>query len=152
MRAAGAAFDERLAVSPASYSLPAGVAAAKELVARGVDFDGVFAVTDSLALGVLRGFHEAGVNVPGDVLVVGFDDVYEGQFSVPSLTTVDPDQEFVARKAVALLLKRMKAAQIPDTREFTHKPRLVIRESSTPASTGCPIQPPSSVQQRDRHV
>ena len=57
-------------------------------------------ITDTVALGAIRGFADLGVDVPRDVRVVGFDDILDSQFSVPSLTSIAPDHDEVARLAV----------------------------------------------------
>ncbi len=58
---------------------------------------------DLLALGVLRALFEARIDVPGDIAVVGFDDIEDGRFSTPSLTTVAPDKPYIARTTIELL-------------------------------------------------
>lgn len=118
-------------VHASSYSPAGGVEAARELLARPGEVDGVFAATDSLAVGVVRGFADAGYRVPDDVLVVGFDDVDESQYIVPSLTTVDAGIDRVAHSAVELLLQRIEEGPDAPPRERIHPPRLVVRESST---------------------
>jgi DNA-binding LacI/PurR family transcriptional regulator len=70
----------------------AGAAAVRRLLADGVPFDAVFALNDTLGLGVLRALGEAGVRVPDEVAVIGFDNIDESQFSVPSLSSVELTQ------------------------------------------------------------
>ena len=60
----------------------------------------MFALNDLLAWGVLRELRERGVAVPDDVRVIGFDDVEESAYMVPSLSTVNPGREAIARLAV----------------------------------------------------
>ena len=67
----------------------------------------VFAANDQMALGVLRALHEAGRDVPGDVSIVGFDDIPEAQFFTPPLTTVRQDFSEVGRQSLMLLLDEM---------------------------------------------
>jgi len=64
----------------------------------------VFAANDQMALGLLGGLHEAGLSVPGDISVVGFDDVPDAAYYWPKLTTVRQDFDELARRAVAALL------------------------------------------------
>ena len=78
---------------PGDWSADRGYAVGRELVAGGLP-TAVFAANDQLALGLLRAFAEAGVRVPGDVSVVGFDDVDGSAQFFPPLTTVR--QEFTA--------------------------------------------------------
>jgi DNA-binding LacI/PurR family transcriptional regulator len=81
--------------------------AAHRLVDEGLPFDGLFCMTDTVALGALRGFADRGVRVPQDVAVIGFDGINEGEYSVPSLTTIQTDLDDLARKTVGLLLNRL---------------------------------------------
>ena len=68
----------------------------------------VFALNDTLGLGVLRALGAAGVSVPDDVAVIGFDNIEESRFSVPSLSSVDSGREEIAEVAVELLLERIR--------------------------------------------
>lgn len=70
----------------------------------------VFAANDQMALGLLGGLHEAGLSVPGDISVVGFDDVPDAAYYWPKLTTVRQDFDELARRAVAALLGGADAA------------------------------------------
>ena len=92
--------------------------------------DVVFALNDLLALGVLRGLADAGLRVPEDVAVVGFDDIEQSRYAVPSLTTVAPDKEAVARSAVEHLARRLDVGDAWEPEEVTIGARLVVRESS----------------------
>lgn len=66
------------------------------MLESGLQFDAVFALNDLLAWGVLRELRERGVAVPDDVRVIGFDDVEESAYMVPSLSTVNPGREAIA--------------------------------------------------------
>lgn len=88
--------------------------------------DAVLAITDTVALGVVRGLRDRGLQVPEDVLVAGFDDIPESEFLTPSLTTVRPDHRWMAERAVELLMGRInpthvrtsaRAGQTPAVRE-----------------------------------
>jgi DNA-binding LacI/PurR family transcriptional regulator len=68
-----------------------GYEAVQELIASGAGFDGIFAATDLLAIGAMRAIQDAGMSVPGDVSVVGFDDIPLASHVSPSLTTVRQD-------------------------------------------------------------
>lgn len=70
----------------------------------------VFAANDQMALGLLSGLHEAGVAVPGEISVVGFDDTPDAAFYWPKLTTVRQDFDELARRAVAVLTGDQGAA------------------------------------------
>ncbi|MGP8205741.1 MAG: LacI family DNA-binding transcriptional regulator [Acidimicrobiales bacterium] len=127
----GIVFDPSLVVSIEKLTMQSGAEVARALVASRNRFDGVFCVTDTVAIGVLRGLADAGVRVPSRVKVIGFDNVEEGAFTVPSLSSIDPDHETMARTAVSLLVRRIKggAAGKP-RREFVSKFSLVEREST----------------------
>ncbi|AQZ65185.1 LacI-type transcriptional regulator [[Actinomadura] parvosata subsp. kistnae] len=110
-------------------SMEAGRAAADRLADSGLGVDGVVAVTDTVALGLLRGLADRGLRVPGDVRVAGFDDVPPAAYAVPSLTTVAPDHRWMAAKAVELVVRRI-AAPLRPTGRYVAPFQLVVRESS----------------------
>ncbi|MBN8215193.1 MAG: LacI family DNA-binding transcriptional regulator [Spirochaetes bacterium] len=91
--------------------------------------DGVFAVNDAAALGVLRALHEAGRRVPEEVAVIGLDGIQAGEVSVPSLTTVEQPCEAMARAALELLVRRRGDFQAPHERRLL-APFLRVRESA----------------------
>lgn len=74
--------------------------AAAALLESGEPFDGVFAVCDAIAFGVLEAFHAAGVKVPDEVKVVGFDGLPAGELSNPPLTSIEPDLDLAGRLLV----------------------------------------------------
>jgi DNA-binding LacI/PurR family transcriptional regulator len=105
--------------------------AGREL-ARFRDFTAVFAANDQMALGLLHAFREAGLDVPGDVSVVGFDDIPESAHFWPPLTTVHQDFAELGRRAVGLLLGELGGDR--DNAQHRIVPELVIRDSTGPAS------------------
>ncbi|MBK3639597.1 LacI family DNA-binding transcriptional regulator [Streptomyces sp. MBT33] len=108
-----------------------GAQRAREMAESGLDFDGVFCVTDSLAMGVLRGLADSGIRVPDQVKVIGFDNVSESEFLIPSLSTVDPDRDGMAERAVDLLVRRIEqTAHSTRHRDFVGGFSLVVREST----------------------
>ncbi|MEU9441642.1 LacI family DNA-binding transcriptional regulator [Streptomyces sp. NPDC048304] len=131
LAAAALPEDPELVRCLPALTMEAGAREARAMVAGGLDFDGVFCVTDTVAMGVLRGLADAGVRVPEQVKVIGFDNVDESAFLVPSLSTVDPDHDLMAERAVALLVARLGSAGRPaDREEFVGPFSLVIREST----------------------
>jgi DNA-binding LacI/PurR family transcriptional regulator len=86
--------------------------------------DAVFCVTDEVAIGVMRAVHDAGLRIPDDVAVGGFDDIPEGRYATPRLTTVAPDKAEIARRAVAAVL-----GESPVAGPVSH--RLAPRESTS---------------------
>ena len=129
---AGIALDPRLTVHGGAWTRAAGAEAVQRLIDSGVPFDALFGFNDALALGALRGLLRAGYRVPEDVAVVGFDDTEDAHFSTPSLTTIAPGREEIARQAVELLNKRIKSRSTDLTGHLeTEAPyRLVVREST----------------------
>lgn len=91
----------------------------------------VFAANDQMAIGVLRALHECGRAVPGDVSVVGFDDVPEAEFLIPPLTTVRQDFPAVGRRAIEVLRRAIEGGD-PAPSPLV-PPELVLRGSTGPA-------------------
>ncbi|HEY1105848.1 MAG TPA: substrate-binding domain-containing protein, partial [Agromyces sp.] len=133
LEAHGIEFDESLVGPSMAWHRESGARAMREILGRGVPFDGVFAMNDTLALGAMRALLEAGRRVPDDVAVIGFDNIDEAQYTVPSLSTIDPGKAWIAQTAVATLLERIAH---PDSGA---PPRLlladfaVMERESTPA-------------------
>jgi DNA-binding LacI/PurR family transcriptional regulator len=101
------------------------------MVEEGVRFDAIFALNDTLGLGVLRALGEEGLRVPDDVAVIGFDNIDESKYSMPSMSTVDTGRDEIAAIAVDRLIERIneKGERRPPE---TFKPpfRIVKREST----------------------
>ncbi|WP_149203210.1 LacI family DNA-binding transcriptional regulator [Actinotalea subterranea] len=91
--------------------------------------DAVFCFNDLLALGALRALRDRGLTAPADVAVIGIDDIEEGRFSAPSLSTVAPDKRAIAETAVDLLL-RLRAGTEPHPVHAVVGHRVVPREST----------------------
>jgi DNA-binding LacI/PurR family transcriptional regulator len=89
----------------------------------------IFATTDVLAIGALKAADAAGVRVPNDLSVVGFDDISFAAYTVPALTTVRQPIEAMARLAIEIALRR---AANPGAPPETHwlDPELVVRDST----------------------
>lgn len=69
--------------------------------------DALFCMTDTVAFGTLRGLKDLDISVPDDMAVIGFDGIAMGAMTVPSLTTIAVDVDFIAKQAVDLLIKRI---------------------------------------------
>lgn len=98
------------------------------MLARMPEVTAIFAANDHLALGILRAMSERGRRVPGDVSVVGFDDVPEAAYFIPPLTTIRPDFQAVAEATLAMLLEQIASGTSASTRH-TIAPELVVRDS-----------------------
>jgi LacI family transcriptional regulator len=92
--------------------------------------DALFCFNDLLALGALRALHEAGMRVPEDVAVVGWDDVEDSRYSTPTLTTISPDKQEIASIAVGFLAARLGKEGGAAPRSVTAGFELVVREST----------------------
>lgn len=84
-----------------------GALAMAAILDSGVEVDGVLAFNDALAMGAMFELQVRGRRIPEDVAVVGFDDIEDARYTVPSLTTVDPGRREIARVAVELLCRRV---------------------------------------------
>lgn len=94
--------------------------------------DAVFAFSDELALGALHMTHLRGVRVPEDVAIVGFDDIEDGRYSQPPLTTVSPSKHQIAQRALQCLADRIYSPdnEVPAC-DLTVPHHLVVRASSS---------------------
>ncbi|WP_235038092.1 LacI family DNA-binding transcriptional regulator [Microbacterium sp. 18062] len=100
-------------------------------IAADADITAVFAANDQMALGVIRALHEAGRRVPGDVSVVGFDDMPDSANYWPPLTTVRQHFDRVGSAAIRALLAEIDG-QGPGADRLLVPTELVVRESSGP--------------------
>lgn len=107
MRAAGLRVRREWVVAPAGYGRVDGAVAAHRLLAATQRPDAIFCFNDELAFGVLHALHSEGVSVPGDIAVIGWDDLSDAQFAVPGLTSVSVDRHAVARAALDQLLPQI---------------------------------------------
>lgn len=130
LRAARLPFDRDLVMPAPSYHRADGAAAMERLLGLDEPPDAVFCFTDLLALGALRTLLRRGVRVPADVALVGFDDIEDSRFCTPSLTTISPDKDEIARIAVTLLASRIDGERLAPPRESQAPYRLVAREST----------------------
>jgi len=117
------------------WSADSGYDAGAELLAR-ADVTAVFAANDQMALGLLRALWESGRSVPGDISVVGFDDIPEAAFLIPPLTTVRQDFTAVGHRAIEIL----QAAISGPAADATVPERLIRPEMVVRASTAAPAQ------------
>jgi LacI family transcriptional regulator len=111
-----------------------GIEAARQLLASRPLPDVVVCGNDLIAIGVLRQFLLAGVRVPDEVLVTGFDDIASAELSAPSLTTVRQPHDAIAFEALRLLTERLDRRDGPYQR-ISMTPELVVRESTTQMDT-----------------
>lgn len=107
LRAAGITYDKHLVVDVPHFERADGHAAMTHLLELPEPPDAVFCFNDLMAIGALRACVEAGVQVPDDVALVGFDDIAETRYSNPTVTTISPDLTGLARAALERLKQRI---------------------------------------------
>jgi DNA-binding LacI/PurR family transcriptional regulator len=103
-------FDERL-IATGGFEEAQGRAAVEGLLRQGIQFDAIFAGDDDTAIGCLSALAQAGLRVPQDVALVGFDDMTPARYLNPPLTTVRAPTEQVGREAVQQLVRRIHCGQ-----------------------------------------
>lgn len=91
--------------------------------------DAIIAMNDIMAVGAVRALADAGLSVPGDVLVTGWDDVPDAAYSVPSLTTIRPNKQEIAERSVAALIRSIENDPEPGG-DYKIEHSLVVREST----------------------
>lgn len=125
LRDGGAGFDPELVV-PAHFEVEFAEAAIDTMLERKVAFDGIVAASDLIAMGAIRSLTRAGVRVPEDVSVVGYDDIQFARYSQPSLTTIAQD---TARAGRLMLSKLLPADGTRSKRSERIATDLIVRES-----------------------
>ena len=128
LEAAGLPFVEPLV---GDWTPESGYLAGREIARRG-DVTAVFSANDQMALGLIHALREAGLDVPGDVSVAGFDDIPEAAHFWPPLTTVRQDFDEFGRRCIARLVGAIRGEEAP---ERSLVPDLIVRESTAPPPT-----------------
>jgi LacI family transcriptional regulator len=131
MEAHGLPVEPELIVEGAMYSEAEGADCARRLLATGRPFTAVVAANDLMALGCIDALREAGLQCPGDVSVVGFNDMVWSDRFVPPLTTVRLPHYKLGFEAAGILLDRLAAPDAPP-REMVLPTELVVRGSTAP--------------------
>jgi DNA-binding LacI/PurR family transcriptional regulator len=129
LRAARIEPDERLRAE-AAPSEAEGRTAAEQLLARGEEFDAIFAASDVAAIGAMHALQHAGRTVPEQVAIVGFDDIPAASLSSPPLTTITQDARKAAEALVDTLIEAIHSGAADDR---VLPVRLTVRESSITA-------------------
>lgn len=128
VRDAGHTLDPQLIIE-GDFTTESGYAATRQLLASGPEFDGVFAHNDLSAVGVLAALYETGRRVPGDVAVIGFDDIPMAAHTRPPLTTIHQPLREMGETAARELLARLGGTP-PPTEPVIVPTTLVVRESA----------------------
>ena len=112
------------------YSMENGYLTAKSLLESGREVTAIYAVSDSLAIGVCRAVLEAGKRIPEDISVAGYDGIEMGEYYNPKLTTIKQPVEEIAKKTIRLLLDVIAEREEPQ--QIVFPAELVVRESTGP--------------------
>lgn len=126
---AGLPFDPAL-VLPGDYTIDAGVMAGRDLVARSTRPTAVFCTSDEMAIGLMRTLLSAGLRVPDDVSVAGFDDIDFAAVAEPALTTIHQPRRELGRAAASVLIDLLQGQ--PSPKRIRLETDLVIRDSVAP--------------------
>jgi len=129
LREAGIPLEPSYLQPAAHYRRADGYDAARELLALPTPPDAIFCFSDLLAMGAMRAVFDAGLRVPEDVAIIGIDDIEEGRYSRPTLSTVSLDTPFIAHHAVARIAARIDDPDAP-AEEVVAPHQVVVREST----------------------
>jgi LacI family transcriptional regulator, repressor for deo operon, udp, cdd, tsx, nupC, and nupG len=127
---AGLAVDESLIIPTPRFNRVDGSGAMRELLSRDSPPDAVFCYSDLVALGALHAALGMGWRVPEDVALIGYDDIEEGRYSNPTISTISPDKVAIASTAVERLLRRIGSVEALPGVEVRADHRLIAREST----------------------
>lgn len=130
LKTAGLPFDHRL-VKQGFNTFPSGVQCGLELLEQKTRPTAVFASNDEMAIGVMRVAHQAGIRIPEELSVVGFDDIPIGQQMFPALTTIRQPVEAMAMTATDLLLGQLRGTTLASELILLESV-IQIRESTGP--------------------
>jgi LacI family transcriptional regulator, repressor for deo operon, udp, cdd, tsx, nupC, and nupG len=119
-------FDPNLVI-PGDYTIEAGMAAGRDLLARSVRPSAVFCTSDEMAIGLTRTLLSAGLRVPEDVSVAGFDDIEFAAVAEPSLTTIHQPRRELGQAAASALIDLLQGRKSP--KRIRLETALVIRDS-----------------------
>jgi DNA-binding LacI/PurR family transcriptional regulator len=143
LKAAGLPYDAELVVKVPHFERADGHAAMRHLLQSREPPDGVFCFNDLMAIGALRACTEAGVKVPADIAIVGFDDIPETRYSNPTITTISPDLTGLAHQALDLLDRRIAGDTSP-AQDIQVGWQLVARETTLGVPHRPRLLPPRS--------
>ncbi|MFC1457449.1 LacI family DNA-binding transcriptional regulator [Microvirga arabica] len=129
LEAAGLPFDPALVI-PGDYTIESGVAAGQGLVARTTRPTAVFCTSDEMAIGLMRTLLSAGLRVPEDISVAGFDDIEFAAVAEPSLTTIHQPRRELGQAAATVLIDLLQGRPAP--KQIRLETELVIRNSVAP--------------------
>jgi len=125
-------LGESVSIIDGDFTEKAGMAAAEHLLAERALPTAVVAANDRIAIGLLDALRRAGVDVPGDVSITGYDDSPLARLSHIDLTSVSQEPREQANRAVAAVVERLDGGRT-DAVSSVLQPRLVVRDTTAPA-------------------
>lgn len=130
LQEAGQELDTQLLANGGRWHRADGAQAMRHLLSLETPPDAVFCFNDLMALGAMSVLHEEGIRIPEDIAIIGIDDIEDGRYAYPSLTTIAPDKEKMGQCAVSLLIGRIKGTrtQAPERVEVPFQ--LCVRKST----------------------
>ena len=119
------------------FTLQSGYEAADRIIAMKDRPTAVFCASDQVAFGLISRLFDAGIQVPNEISVVGFDDIEQSEFYIPRLTTIRQNRQLLGRSAADLILNCLDNPDFAVGEEHVHliDVELVIRESTAPPSS-----------------
>ncbi|WP_114943098.1 LacI family DNA-binding transcriptional regulator [Microvirga calopogonii] len=129
LTASGLPFDPGLVI-PGDYTIETGVMAGQDIVARADRPTAVFCTSDEMAIGLMRTLFSAGLRVPEDISVAGFDDIEFAAVAEPSLTTIRQPRRELGQAAASALIDLLQGR--PSPKRIRLETELVIRDSVAP--------------------
>lgn len=121
-------LDTRMVVS-GDWSAMSGYEAMQQLLSSDLEFSAVVAGNDQMAIGAMRALRERGLGIPGDISMVGFDDIPEAAYFEPPLTTVRQDFVGLGKQSVEYLIQMIESPDTPPHQRVL-QPALVTRNST----------------------
>ncbi|MEI9977489.1 MAG: LacI family DNA-binding transcriptional regulator [Edaphobacter sp.] len=114
----------------------------RDLLTRTQNFTALFCFNDTAAIGAIRAIHDAGLSCPGDISVIGFDDIIVAEYLSPRLTTVRQPLRKMGWAAAQLLVQRINSPEEPYPQDLSFEPELIVRESTAGRTQPPPRRPP----------
>jgi DNA-binding LacI/PurR family transcriptional regulator len=115
------------------FTTSTGYEAMRKLLRRESQPTAVFAANDPMAVGAVRACWDVGLDVPGDISVIGAGCIENSSYPAPFLTTVDWSRRELGAEAARILVNRVSGGKWPDNLDITYRPSLLVRKSTGPA-------------------
>lgn len=116
------------------WSIATGFEAGRKVINMRKRPTAVFCANDHLALGMIKAFSESGIDVPGDISIIGFDNIPESGYLIPGLTTVNQSFDELGNNAIERMLLQLRASSKKEA--VVIKPALVLRSSTREIKSG----------------